>query len=212
MKKTKIVTSIGPASNKPDVFEQMVLAGANVARINFSHATDEEKRLAVSTVKEVRRRTGKTIAIMYDTKGPELRNGLMENDGVLLVENSAIRIVRQEVVGNAERFSLNHSQAIDNMKVGNTVLLENGLMELVVESIDADGVTCRIQKGGLFGNHKSISVPGVYLNLPFISDADRDDITLWCAAIDPTLNEFSYIVPGLGDAGDLAFGEKLSNR
>ena len=70
MKKTKIVTSIGPASNKPDVFEQMVLAGANVARINFSHATDEEKRLAVSTVKEVRRRTGKTIVIMYDTKGP----------------------------------------------------------------------------------------------------------------------------------------------
>lgn len=180
MKKTKIVTSIGPASNKPDVFEQMVLAGANVARINFSHATDEEKRLAVSTVKEVRRRTGKTIAIMYDTKGPELRNGLMENDGVLLVENSAIRIVRQEVVGNAERFSLNHSQAIDNMKVGNTVLLENGLMELVVESIDADGVTCRILKGGLFGNHKSISVPGVYLNLPFISDADRDDIIYAC--------------------------------
>ncbi|MBR1516538.1 MAG: pyruvate kinase [Bacteroidales bacterium] len=180
MKKTKIVTSIGPASNTPDIFEQMVLAGANVARINFSHATEQEKQQAVATVKEVRRRTGKTIAIMYDTKGPELRNGLMVDDGVTLSEGNLVRIVRQTVVGDEHRFSLNHAQAIDNMQVDNIVLLENGLMELRVVSIEADGVTCRVLKGGYFGSHKSISVPGVFLNLPFISEADREDIKYAC--------------------------------
>ncbi|MBQ7280675.1 MAG: pyruvate kinase [Bacteroidales bacterium] len=180
MKKTKIVTSIGPASNQPDVFEQMVLAGANVARINFSHATAEEKQQAVATVKEVRRRTGKTIAIMYDTKGPELRGGRMVDGGAVLVEGATIRIVRQDVVGDASRFSLNHSQALDNVQLHNVILLENGLMELEVESIETDGITCRVVKGGTFESHKSISVPGVCLNLPFISDIDREDIRYSC--------------------------------
>lgn len=180
MKKTKIVTSIGPASYDPDVFEQMVLAGANVARINFSHATNEEKKTAVATVKEVRRRTGKTIAIMYDTKGPELRCGEMVESGARLVEGATIRIVRDKIVGNNEAFSLNHPMALDNVRQGNTILLENGLMELEVRSVEDDGVTCKIVKGGLLGSHKSISVPGVYLNLPFISDADREDIRYAC--------------------------------
>ncbi len=180
MKKTKIVTSIGPASYDPDVFEQMVLAGANVARINFSHATDEEKERAVNTVKEVRRRTGETIAVMYDTKGPELRTGVMEQDGATLVEGAHIRIVAEQVVGNAERFSLNHSHILDFLKPGHVILLENGLMELVVVSKESDGVTCLIQQGGVLESRKSLSVPGVFLNIPFLSDVDRDDIVYAC--------------------------------
>ena len=143
MKKTKIVTSIGPASYNPDIFEQMVAAGANVARINFSHATEEEKQMAVAAVHEVRRRTGRTIGIMYDTKGPELRNGVMA-PGSLLVEGSAVRIVRAAVEGDAEHFSLNHPQVVANLRVGHRILLENGLMELHVVSCEADGVTCRV--------------------------------------------------------------------
>ncbi|MBR1766626.1 MAG: pyruvate kinase [Bacteroidales bacterium] len=180
MKKTKIVASIGPASYSPDVFEQMVLAGANVARINFSHATDDEKRQAVATVKEVRRRTGKTVAIMYDTKGPELRNGVMAGDGAVLADGSTVRIVRQSVEGDSSRFSLNHAQAIDNVQPGNIILLENGLMELQVQSVEDDGVTCLILKGGILGSHKSVNVPGVHLNLPFISPDDNDDIRYAC--------------------------------
>ncbi|MBQ0016008.1 MAG: pyruvate kinase [Bacteroidales bacterium] len=180
MKNTKIVTSLGPSSNDPDVFEQMVLAGANVARINFSHASDEEKVKAVSTVKEVRKRTGQTIAIMYDTKGPELRVGMMENGGAVLAEGNYIRVVKEQVTGNKERFSLNHPQAIDYIKPGHKVLLENGLMELEVMSSEPDGITCKIVKGGTLESRKSVSVPCVFLNLPFMSDADRADIKYAC--------------------------------
>lgn len=180
MKKTKIVASIGPASYDPDIFEQMVLAGTNVARINFSHATEEEKRQAVATVKEVRRRTNKTVAIMYDTKGPELRNGAMQGDAATLADGSTVRIVRQPVQGDSSHFSLNHPQAIDNVQPGNTILLENGLMELRVQSLEDDGITCLVVKGGTLGSHKSVNVPGVHLNLPFISAADNDDIRYAC--------------------------------
>ena len=96
MKKTKIICSIGPASCNPDVMEKMVYAGMNVARINFSHATLEEKQGVVDAVKEVRKRTGENIAILYDTKGPEFRNGMLENGEINLVEGKTIRIVKEE--------------------------------------------------------------------------------------------------------------------
>lgn len=177
MKKTKIITSIGPASCSPDVFEKMVLNGANVARINFSHATIEERENVVKTVKEVRKRTSLNIAILYDTKGPEFRNGLVENDGINLVNGKNIRIVKEEVIGNEERFSVNHPQAINNLVVGSVVLLENGLMKLVVTDVNEDGVTCDIVSGGVLGSRKSLSVPGVKLDIPFISEVDKEDIT-----------------------------------
>ena len=173
MKKTKIITSIGPASNTPDVFEKMVNAGANCARINFSHATAEEKIQVVETVKEVRKRTGKNIGILYDTKGPEFRNGMLENDEITLVEGKTIRVVKEEVLGNEERFSVNHPQAIDSLEVGNIILLENGLMKMEVISKENDGVTCKIINGGVLGNKKSLSAPGVKLDIPFISEQDR---------------------------------------
>lgn len=130
MKKTKIICSIGPASCSPDVMEKMVYAGMNVARINFSHATLEEKQSVVSTVKEVRKRTGENIAILYDTKGPEFRNGMLENDEINLIEGKTIRIVKENVIGNEERFSVNHPQALDCLKIGDVILLENGLMKI----------------------------------------------------------------------------------
>ena len=142
MKKTKIITSLGPSSYIPDVFEQMVLNGANVARINFSHATEEEKEKDVATVKEVTKRTGLHIGILYDTKGPEFRNGVLENDEINLVEGKTIRVVKENVIGNEERFSVNHPNAIDSLEVGNAILLENGLMKMTVVAKEEDGVTC----------------------------------------------------------------------
>ena len=180
MKKTKIICSIGPASVNPDVMEQMVNVGMNVARINFSHATLEEKENVVSAVKEVRKRTKRNVAILYDTKGPEFRNGMMEDNGVLLEEGKEIRIVKEEVVGNKERFSVNHPKAIDSLKVGDIILLENALMKLEVISIQEDGVTCKIVEGGTLGNKKSLNVPGVVLDIPFISENDYEDIVYAC--------------------------------
>ena len=132
MKKTKIVTSIGPASSSVSVFKQMVEAGANVARINFSHATIEERECVVNTVKEVRKQTGKNIAILYDTKGPEFRSGITKDEGINLVAGNTIKIVTDDVIGDEERFTVNHKSAVSALQVGDTVLLENGLMKIEV--------------------------------------------------------------------------------
>lgn len=181
MKKTKIVCSIGPASNEADVMEQMVLAGMNVARINFTHATIEERDKAITSVREVRKRTGKSVAILWDTKGPEFRSGMLENDSIELVNGNIIRIVKEEVLGTTERFSVNHPEAIDSLSVGDFILLENAKMKLEVISKEEDGVTCKVIAGGTLGNRKSMSVPGVKLNIPYVSELDRKDIEYACA-------------------------------
>ena len=180
MKKTKIVCSIGPASNEADVMEQMVLKGMNVARINFSHATLEERQKACDSVREVRKRTGMNVAILWDTKGPEFRCGVMENDGIDLIDGNFIRLVKETVTGNQERFSVNHPEALDSLSVGDIILLENAKMRLEVISVESDGVTCKIIAGGHLGNRKSMSVPGVKLDIPYVSDVDREDITYAC--------------------------------
>ena len=180
MKKTKIICSIGPSSCNPDTMEEMVKNGMNVARINFSQATEEEKLNVVACVKEVRKRTNMPIGILYDTKGPEFRNGNLENGEITLVEGKTIKIVKEDVLGNTERFSVNYPEAIDSLKVGDTILLENGLMRIdVIEKNDTE-VNCKIINGGVLGNKKSLSVPGVHLNIPFISDIDREDIKYAC--------------------------------
>ena len=181
MKKTKIVCSIGPASNEADVMEQMVLKGMNVARVNFTHATIEERDKAIASVREVRKRTGKSVAILWDTKGPEFRSGMLENDSIELVNGNTIRMVKEEVLGTTERFSVNHPEAIDSLSIGDTILLENAKMRLEVISKEEDGVTCKIIAGGVLGNRKSMSVPGVKLNIPYVSELDRKDIEYACA-------------------------------
>ena len=180
MKKTKIVCSIGPASNDADVMEQMVLAGMDIARVNFTHATIEERKKAVESAREVRKRTGRNVAILWDTKGPEFRSGMLEGDSIELVEGKTIRIVKEECLGNEERFSVNHPEALDSLNVGNNMLLENAKMKLEVISKEEDGITCKIINGGVLGNRKSLSVPGVSLDIPYVSDMDRNDIQYAC--------------------------------
>lgn len=180
MKKTKIVCSIGPASNEVAVMKEMVEVGMNVARINFSHATLEERQKALDSVREVRKLTGKSIAILWDTKGPEFRSGVLENDSIELIPGKTVRLVKESILGNVERFTVNHPEAIDSLSVGDIILLENAKMKLEVTSKETDGVTCKILAGGVLGNRKSMSVPGKALNIPYISDIDREDIKYAC--------------------------------
>jgi len=180
MKKTKIICSIGPASCNVETMTKMVENGMNVARVNFSHATLEEKQEVVNVVKKVREITNQNVAILYDTKGPEFRNGMLKNDEILLEEGKTIRVLKENVIGTNEYFSVNHASAIDSLNVGNIILLENGLMKLEVISKEEDGVTCKIMIGGKLGNKKSLSVPGVKLNIPFISKEDYEDIVYAC--------------------------------
>lgn len=180
MKKTKIICSIGPSSTDADIMEQMVLNGMNVARINFSHATKEEIKNVLSSVEEVSKRTGRNIGLLYDTKGPEFRNGMLEDNSIKLIEGKKVRIVKKEIVGNEKEFSVNHPKALESLKVGDFILLENGLMKLEVISIEKDGVTCKVISGGVLGNKKSLNVPGVSLDIPFVSSVDKEDIIFAC--------------------------------
>ena len=180
MKKTKIVTSIGPASSSVEVFTKMVEAGANIARINFSHATIEERETVVNTVKAVRKNLNTHIGILYDTKGPEFRNGEVIEEGIELIPGNTIKIVKESVIGDNNQFSLNHPSAIDALEVGNTILLENGLMEIEVVEKQSDYLVCKVINGGRLFSRKSLSAPGVNLNIPFISETDKEDIIYAC--------------------------------
>ena len=142
----------------------------SVARINFSHATLEERQKACDSVREVRKRTGMNVAILWDTKGPEFRTGVMKNDGIDLIEGKNIRLVKETVEGTEESFSVNHPEALDSLHVGDTILLENAKMRLEVISKENDGVTCKIIAGGHLGSRKSMSVPGVKLDIPYVSE------------------------------------------
>ena len=180
MKKTKIICSIGPSSIDPDIMEQMVLNGMNVARVNFSHATEEEIKDVISSLKEVSKRTGRIVGLLYDTKGPEFRNGMLKDNVVKLVEGKKIRVVKKDVLGTEEMFSVNHPKAIESLKVGDFILLENALMKIEVVSVEKDGVTCKVISGGTLGNKKSLNAPGVSLDIPFISEEDEKDIVYAC--------------------------------
>ncbi len=180
MKKTKIVCSIGPSSGNVETFQKMVEAGCNVARINFSHATLEEKINVVNVVKKVRELTHQSIGILYDTKGPEFRNGIVKDGGIHLIPGKTIKIVKENVIGDEEKFSVNHPNAVDSLEIGNIILLENGLMSIKVIEKGLDYVNCEIINGGILESRKSISVPGVKLDIPFISPTDYEDIVYAC--------------------------------
>ena len=180
MKKTKIICSIGPATQKWETFKELVKAGMNVARINFSHATLEERKLDESLVKRAREELGVNLAILYDTKGPDLRTGEFENDTLELVKGNTIRIVEEEVLGNSDRFSLNYRGILKNIKVGNEILLDDGFYKLTVISIEKDGITCEIQNSGTIKSRRGVCIPGIKLNVDYISEKDKEDIKYAC--------------------------------
>ncbi len=196
MKKTKIICSIGPASQSVDVMSEMVNSGMNVARINFSHGDYQEYLNILNAVKETRLRTGVNVGVLYDTKGPDFRCGEIVPEGIELVAGNLIRILKNNVLGNSNGFSVNHPEAIDKINVGNTILLEDALMKLEVVSKEYDGITCKVIEGGNLKSKKGIAVPGVKLNLPFMSEQDRKDIEYAC------LNEGDFIALSFVESRD----------
>ena len=176
MKKTKIICSIGPASNSVEVMSEMVNNGMDCARINLSHATQDDIVKTIDVIREVRRICGVPVAIMYDTKGPEFRT-LEFNDGcVSLKKGDTIKMSKNCIHGDENEFGVNHSDAIDHINVGDRVLVDNALFELKVIDKKEDYVELEALSSGKIQNHKTINVPGVHLNLDFISDVDRKDI------------------------------------
>lgn len=182
MKKTKIICSIGPSTQKWENFKGIVNAGMNVARINFSHATLEERKVDEDLVKRANKELGTHIAILYDTKGPDLRTCTFEGDYIELVEGNTIRIVEKDLKnkGNKEQISFNYRNIVKDLKVGMNILLDDGFYKLEVISVESDGVTCRILNSGTIKSRRGVCIPGIKLDIPFISDVDKEDIEYAC--------------------------------
>ncbi len=176
MRKTKIICTIGPACEGEDKLRELMLAGMNVARFNFSHGTHEEQKIKFQRVDKVRKELMLPVATLLDTKGPEIRLKDFEKGAVELTAGQSFILTTQEVLGTVERAAITYKNLINDISVGTTILIDDGLIEMVVEEIKEEDILCRVINGGRVSNHKGVNVPGVELSMPYISQIDREDI------------------------------------
>ena len=177
MKKTKIICTMGPNADKRETLKALVENGMDIARFNFSHGDHEEQKARFDLLKSVRDEMKKPIAILLDTKGPEIRTGLLENGGkVVLKEGEEFILTSKEIKGNEKMVYQTYSQLAKDVKPGNTILIDDGLIGLEVKEIRGGDIVCTVRNGGELGQRKGINVPNVKVNLPGITKKDRDDI------------------------------------
>lgn len=178
MRKTKIVCTIGPASESPEMLEKLMTEGMNVARLNFSHGDHEEHAARIKNIRHVASKLDKTVGILLDTKGPEMRTHSMENGAVELKKGQAITVSMKEVTGTSEKFSISYEGLINDVDTEDRILLDDGLVELKIKEIDkvAGEIHCEVLNDGLLKNKKGVNVPGVSVNLPGITEKDESDI------------------------------------
>lgn len=176
MRKTKIICTIGPASESEERLRELMLAGMNVARFNFSHGTHEEQRVKLERVKKVRKELNLPVATLLDTKGPEIRLRDFEGGRVELVSGQTFTLTTEEIMGTSRKAAISYKNLKNDVCVGTTILIDDGLIEMVVEEIEGEEIICRVVNGGYVSNHKGVNVPGVILSMPYISDVDREDI------------------------------------
>jgi pyruvate kinase len=176
MRKTKIVCTIGPASESPENLRKLILAGMNVARLNFSHGDFDEHGGRIVNIKKVREELGKTVAILLDTKGPEIRLGKLKEEPIDLVQDETITLTTEEILGDKNRVPVSYNQLPQDVHIGSTILIDDGLIGLRVEEVQGADIVCRIVNGGQIKSRKGVNVPGVRINLPGITEKDAADI------------------------------------
>ncbi len=176
MRKTKIVCTLGPASSDENTLEQMCKAGMNVARLNFSHGSHEEHEKRITAIKSVREKLDLPIAIMLDTKGPEYRIGTFRNGKAFLEEGSTFVFTPEDIEGDETRVSVSYKQLADDMKIGDRVLVNNGLLIFIVTEIKDGDVICEVVAGGEISDRKSMSFPNKVLKHEYLSQQDREDL------------------------------------
>ena len=177
MRRTKIVCTIGPASQSEEQLEQLMHAGMNVARLNFSHGTHEEHAVIIERVRDISARLGCAVAILQDLQGPKIRTGALEGGKpVILVDGAHLTITSRPVMGNAQVVSTTYQALPQDVKVGDRILLDDGLMELRVLDTNETDVQCEVVHGGILKEHKGINLPGVAVSAPALTEKDRDDL------------------------------------
>ena len=176
MRKTKIICTIGPSSENEETLTQMCLAGMNVARLNFSHGTHEEHARKIELIKQVRQKLGLPIAIMLDTKGPEYRIRTFAAGKVTIADGSTFTFTTDEVEGDETRVSVNYKALHKDLKPGDVVTVNNGMVQFEVEEICGHDIRCKCLVGGMLSNRKSMSFPNKVMSGPYLSEQDKADI------------------------------------
>ena len=177
MKKTKIICTLGPASSSEEILEQMLHAGMNIARFNFSHGTHESHKKMIETFRKVRDRMGIPAAVMLDTKGPEIRIKEIENGSATLENGQKYTLTSRDVVGNDKIAAITFPDLPKHdLKAGQHILVDDGNIDLEVISTTDTDILCKVLDGGVISTHKSINVPNFHINIPFLSDRDKDDL------------------------------------
>ena len=176
MRRTKIVCTIGPASDDLKIIKGLLQAGMNVARLNFSHGTHEEHARRIAMIRRAAAETEKNVALMLDTKGPEIRLGFLEEEPVYLEEGFRVTLTTEKIKGDRERIPVTYSGLPGDVQRGDTILIDDGLIELEVLSKTENEILCRVVNGGEITSQKGVNVPGVVLNLPALTGKDIEDI------------------------------------
>ncbi|MFR1805814.1 MAG: pyruvate kinase [Ruminococcus sp.] len=182
MRKTKIVCTIGPACDSKEMMRKMIDAGMNVARINMSHGVYDRLEVTIKNLKEAIAESGQNVAILLDTKGPEVRVGTFKDGSVKLVEGAEFSLFKNKEEGDETGVSLSFPKLVDIFEsegqeaIGRELLLDDGIISLVVKSVNPESIVCTVNKGGVLKNRKSINIPGYFINMPYVSAQDRKDI------------------------------------
>ncbi len=177
MRKTKIICTLGPASEDPEIMKRLIKGGMDIARFNFSHGTYEEQKAKLDTLKELREKMDIPVAALIDTKGPEIRTGLLEDGkNVTLKEGQTFTLTNEERVGDENGCYINYKGLNDDVSAGDRILIDDGLIELKVVSVTKTDIVCTVLSGGELGEQKGVNVPNVKVRLPALTDKDRRDI------------------------------------
>ncbi|MCR4883955.1 MAG: pyruvate kinase, partial [Clostridiales bacterium] len=195
-RRTKIVCTMGPRLFDENLLEPLMRAGMDVARFNFSHSNHEEHLVRLREVIRMRDKLGLPIATMLDTKGPEIRTGDFEGGRVLLENGQFFTLYTDERMGNKEGCSITYTNLPKDVKAGDSILIDDGLVGMRVEEVSETAIVCKVLNGGAVSNHKGINVPGAHLSMPFISEKDRSDILFGIE------NHFDYIAASFTRSAD----------
>lgn len=176
MRKTKIVCTLGPATEDPDIVRQMICCGMNVARLNFSHSTYEDHARRIQMIRDLRHELNVPVALLLDTKGPEIRLRDFEGGKVTITEGDSFTLTTRDILGSNKEASITYAHLPREISKGDAVLIDDGKLKLLVESIKDTDIHCRVIHGGVVSNHKSINIPHVSLSIPYISEQDKQDL------------------------------------
>ena len=172
-KRTKIVCTIGPATKDVEVLKKMILAGMNVARLNFSHGSFAEQEVYYKALIQAREELDMPLAILLDTQGPEIRTGKMVENPVVLTAEDKFTLVNEDIIGDKTKTTITYKDLYKDVEPGTIILIDDGKIELEVEKINGKDIECRVTNGGELGMRKSINVPGRHINLPALKEKDN---------------------------------------